>query len=849
MPPALDRLLARPSALDALRALLAGESALQGIGSSIVCQSCQKYRSQRSVRNLSAATASALTSDSLDYGDAKCLPAPSNTRPQYTANAEESLVRTYLPLLHCKVATPRSSDGAFTFEDLRYEADVKNTQDRGSRLVDHRNYKYDFGLWLELLTFRQRIDGSEGVKDIWMGLEDRGIDLLVNGEVADRLWQIFLSVAYKDQEFLRRIYLYSQRLFQSEGMRWPGLYEAILGHMLRMNPKAAFIWHKRLEKDHPPPYQSLRRLVPHALTNAQSLAAFRRIYIENGDHSVYNDVIPIICKRGEHGVAMKWHNLCLRFKDLPSSSAVVEPLREYLAIHGKPGHLQEFTKGLVDVGVTFASSTGLELRDNTKISREMMNNILGDTFGIAPKCLSDDFCARLFATQSFSISLILGGLRMLGMQTIGPVSLRALALRDKAPEAVLNSIAEVNRAGISIGSSVFSRAVRKFAKDRDIGLLDDLLSSDMHPDAFEDWKLQEILLSSYLHAQDWRQFNMTMAILMSFSSNTTSEGVWNLILRSHLTRGNLIAATQTIEEMRMRNLHLTPKSSLYLPREFLRHRRRGKRPVLLPVSKQPKDVSAVISLWMEVLRSGGEIPPSAWKEIFKRLGMEGQIDELKRLAGWLALWYSKTSLEKVGSRRVPHRQSTSDNPYRIASAHTRALPSSHPNHPLRVIFSTGLQRSIIEWGFKWSFANLHQSPVAKDYSEKREGFAQKPAEETWAQGLRILQEVSKHGVKIDNAMVQATCRMRLTILFGKGKSNDRANQLAAENNPLSLPEMRRDVERLSDPSLFNPRWSVLAPIDAVGQQDVLEESSEAQRWAPRSGCSIALPDRRLLSEM
>jgi hypothetical protein len=59
--------------------------------------------------------------------------------------------------------------------------------------------------------------------------------------------------------------------------------------------------------------------------------------------------------------------------------------------------------------------------------------------------------------------------------------------------------------GISLGTSTFSKLVRKFALENKVDLLSDLLSSDQHPGALEDLNLQESLLASYHEARDWRQ--------------------------------------------------------------------------------------------------------------------------------------------------------------------------------------------------------------------------------------------------------------------------------------------------------------------------------------------------------
>lgn len=62
-----------------------------------------------------------------------------------------------------------------------------------------------------------------------------------------------------------------------------------------------------------------------------------------------------------------------------------------------------------------------------------MSSIVGDVHNIREKELNDAFCARLFATTAFSIDLIITGLRMLGMRTVGNLALREIAARAPSP--------------------------------------------------------------------------------------------------------------------------------------------------------------------------------------------------------------------------------------------------------------------------------------------------------------------------------------------------------------------------------------------------------------------------------
>src|SRR5699024_2293321 len=146
--------------------------------------------------------------------------------------------------------------------------------------------------------------------------------------------------------------------------------------------------------------------------------------------------------------------------------------------------------------------------DEQKLNANAFNSHMRER--LEKKPLKDEFGARLFATAAFGFDTVLAGLAMFRIPVIGPLSLREMAIRSHGSRDIQEKLQRLQKAGISIGDSVYARLLRKLAvENRDI-LLADLLESDQHPDMLEDAGIQESLLVSNYMARDGRQYNLTL---------------------------------------------------------------------------------------------------------------------------------------------------------------------------------------------------------------------------------------------------------------------------------------------------------------------------------------------------
>ena len=690
----------------------------------------------------------------------------------YVSSPEEATVLRRVPSAHRGSFRGRLS----AWDALLFESNVGQDSALGLRLVDDPRHIGDLRIWAELLRFRQRVYGLQGTSDIWEGIKRRKLSLPIRGPQADEFWSSFITCGFERRALLDEVYLHARKIFEKTGTTWRGIYSMIMGHLLATDPKHAYRWHRLLVQIHRPVSSELSYLLTQASTSKVALGAFEEIYGDLEVRTLYANIIPRLCKLELFDSAHRWHYLLLRMGDLPRNFDAVKPLMKYLALYKSSEDRRDLTRSLVDAGVPFTVSTPHAFQEDPVISREIMSRMLGEAHSIAPKSFSDEFCARLFATKAFSIEIVTRGLRILGMDRIGPLSLREIATRDATTEAVAARMDQFRELGMSIGSSIFSRLVKKLAVDGKEDMLQVLLSSDQHPDALEDFELQETLLASYHAAEDWPKFNSTLAILAYHSQGKLPFHKSNQILRSYIRQRNLTAAIGTLEKMSLEKVPVSALSIRLMREGILRPRRVGRRPISLTVGFD--DLGILISLWQGILRCGGYVAPLSWREVFRRLGQTGRLEELEKLALWLVVWYHPRDAKSVRLRASPYAG------IKRSGSVPRTLSADHPRHPCRTLFSSVQQEAMIAWGFK----TLAERPTAA-----RSSSASLPS---WTWGLKLLLKLKGQGVAVSKRTVRRALRNRLRILYGPGRSAVPANRLARANNPYELGVMLGEVKVL-----------------------------------------------------
>ncbi|KAL1626857.1 hypothetical protein SLS56_006585 [Neofusicoccum ribis] len=744
---ALDRLLARPSTLRVLRSLIAQEELSFAALSRPRCQ--------------------------LLGPPAPAAPAPIKAR-SYTFFAS-------------RFGTRRVDDKA-----------ASNSQTAPVPEVDAKlpanPAEVPFDRWIEILHFQQRLYGEDGVKAVWKELRIGKLDLPTAGEWAQSFWEIFLAC----DDIRQEVVAHAEDLESRTGLFYKQLYESIIARCFaESRPADVYVWHDRLISTFPLQEGALRRIATSVGGAKASIKAFRYIYACTNQRDVYDALIPSLCNRGRWLTALKCHQWLVDENDLPSASVTDSAIGI------------DFQNALSEIKHSKARTESrykhAQQSPNVLFSRESMNRILGEVHDIRPKKLDDHFCARIFATKAFSIDAILRGLGMFGVEEIGPLALREMASRTNDHQNISYNIKRLEEARISIGKSVYSLALRKFADDGRQDLINALISTDQHPDAFEDTKLQRQLLTTFIKRGDWGEVHRTLAILTVFHEDPVKEQ-WNILVQKLSSLRDRQTLCKVLEDMQSQKITLTMESMSALQAHQLRPRKPGKAPVADPLGYD--DTTLVANIWRSILMSGGHVEPRRWTEIFKRYGTTERFDEVAKLALWLADRYSHRAdglRLSAPLRKLIQRKNTVD-----ASILHRALRSTHPAHPLNQIFPPEQLRAFVSWGVRRAFVLL--TPDDPDASQKPPHY--------WAQGIHLCKLLRERGVYVRTDPVRNELRRQLLHLFGPGRSYRTYNRRSVRHNPYSVLEMIEGANQLWNEAagkpLLDPKELVSGTSSRIG---------------------------------
>ncbi|KAJ9624874.1 hypothetical protein H2203_004824 [Taxawa tesnikishii (nom. ined.)] len=700
--------------------------------------------------------------------------------------------------------------GKEPFEWLRYEANVTGDSKRGKRLVDDAFYAQNQALWIQLLYYRRRLDGLKGVRDIWTGMKTRGVALPTEGEAADMFWQTFAAMGVGDSELLEEVYTHAKKQFRSSGMYYAELYKCIIGPLFREKPTTVNRWHKRFEADGMLPSDALRSVAHDAVLApriGKARNVFRELYGSSKERDLYDHYMYVLMEHARFEDMVKWHKVFVRKNDLPSPELRTNQTIQRLFRFSDPRNARELKLFGKDSSLRRDSRTpGSVSPDPPLWSRESMNRIVGDVHGFKQKEISDQFCARLFATSTFSVGTVVNGLQLFGLEEIGPLALREIAARSQTVLEFNAAIRALKAALIKIPKSTFTQALLKFASEKQQQYFDFLVTSDQHPQSYEDQSLQKKLLASHLEAGDMAKAHATFAIL-TLSKKDPQEDMWNLLLQTYCKNSSWWHVLQIVHDMQLQRIPISSYSLDVLHRYCLRTRRPGKRPVTkAPGFENFDDMNFVRNVFITVLRSGQDLEPTRWRELMKRYGMTGRLSGLEQLSFWLALWYGKHTRVKYRSLLSGRHKDIDD----FQPSNTDApgwLPPQDVSHPLRQIFHPALQRAMISWGFKSTllgFDRERESDLSMAISTRnarvRAPFVRY---QSWARGVILLQKLKELGVQVPTSLVRKEIVLELWKLYGPLVSRRKSTRLLKTTNDMSLTDRVRHVQNLWGERLFD----------------------------------------------
>lgn len=808
MRPALLRLLKRPSAISVLDSLISTPIGIEQLETGHKCFRCH---TRNAGQKWGGTRVESKPESPADDGNPDPHERPLSFRVHEIALKDTKSTYTEPPCNESGITSlsqSRTGNVELQLERLEFESNIGHTKEIGTKLVDDPAQQQNFALWEELLRYRQRHYGDEGALDVWKGLTVRvnGVQLPVSGKHADFLWESFIKVGLKYETLMEKLEEYSLEIWKTTGKRWHKFHQKVVGGYLeRAKVNQAVAWHRKIQHPHMNHPDDILHFLDLAIristtqmvssravttTDGRQVATgvrgFMDICRSTDGHHMYQPVISKLLQAGLSTEAFFMHKLLTERGDHPRDLEDLQPLLDY-AVNFAPSKVIRELETYANE--RFAGSDSQSVAH----AAEQTPNTDGKAW-IEEKPFKDEFGARLFATNAFNFDVILAGLRMFGVAAIGPQSLRELAVRAHGNHDLLDKIQLLQKSNIKIGDSVFSRLVCKLAAENRSILLSDLLHTDQHPDVLEDASMQESLLVSYYMSRDWRQYQLTLAILAELS---TSHGeLLNIHFRKHVAAAQLASALKVVDTMALRRQTLTQDSLDFLVQRCLTVRKPGSRPQLRPGPHPTKSAHFVFRILQRVVQSGFSVDANLWTELIKRVGMANRWEYLEEFCLWLARHYHTES-----KRQDPVPWTIPAHKQHKQLDKSAIVPISHGHRMLQTIFDRQMQCAIVAWCFQKRISGKLETKAYNPFNVHGEKLV------PWVRGLVLLRELEQHGVQLSVGWIRRTCRHRLAILFGRPRLSSRPiNRLLRRENPYTIFQVIDDMYRAwGDSSLFGGR--------------------------------------------
>jgi hypothetical protein len=779
MPPALDRLLASPSALRLLRSIVTAPE-LPASHTTVQCCAAKRRTYTK------------------DHG------VPTKSKWQRWDEMQERIAgerEHQLKRLRygdgnapAKVAPPRAGP-AVGFDFLKDGDEGSVEEDDAGDLVETQDEK-----WAAKLAHHDRLDGLRGIFAVWHARRRERYRLPTkNSAHAQALWGTFA----RHPQLVHYLIEHAAELQQEKGETYPRLYFVIMRYWLVRKPTEALEYHHQMLVK-----LGLRRLPLRELALSireyghVAQEAFLYIYRNSNERDLYDEAVPRLIASGNFVMARRWHSLCTYRDDLPSESLGAHPV------------VQLFTAESSTISKPNLHSTKAR-RDNPNLNQALMRKLLGrDT---APVRFEDSFTARMFATRTVHIESVIKGLTMVGVNEIGPQAVSAMARRTQSMTELPERFEQLRAAGIALQGSVFSLALEKFAMEQKWDLVRSILESDQHPDVYGDAETQRALLTYYLDQGDMQQAQRTLAILTLFHNDASRES-WNILLQLRIGRSRPQDVFNTMLEMCSHGVTLSSQTMAAV-RDMLAQRQRGHRPAS---RREFDDLRFVSRFYITALEAGmARMPPEAWYEIIRRFGMLGRFRELKRLLLWLLSWYApRGSPEFTDLPRSVHFEEATNklrgmypvskkSKYFYYNFPAEVPQAADANHPIRLLFPPSLQQGILIWGFRASLLanepleqSLFNSIAVKRHHRPnllRKGILKRL---DWNVGLKLLVQLRDLNVHVHSHTVTKTLQAQLINLFGHGHSSLKANRRMEQSNQTPYAEYVKEINEIWGEPLF-----------------------------------------------
>jgi hypothetical protein len=700
----------------------------------------------------------------------------------------------------------------------------------------------EFHVWLQRLQHNQALHDLAGVQQTWQRFKLTGLGLPEFRGPGHDIWRMFL----RWPELFAEVVEHALNLHNQTGQPFDSMYAIVVGQlMLSFSIKdraLATRYHNTFVEKRVVTSGGLVKLAEALLAapNEGVHTDFRRLLSNTPGKltgGLYDVIISRLCECGSWQDARDWHIFFVRRGEGPKdSNAILNFLKRRPHLNG--ALFSHARQALERSSSIEPSALEKQQAHGPKLPASDAPGSLGTTTDSTGIQVNDEFCARLFATHAIPISIVVGGLKLFRVESIGTLALRELAVRTRSVAGIKEDLHILKEAGITVRPSIFARLLKKLVFQREQKILDNLLGCDLHPDVFEDADLQQKLLRQYSAQDDWSSSERTLTVLSLLkvdpdsikgyrrpASRSKSYGMqpkspWHTRFVEYCRRQDTKQVSTAVDSMLLQKIPITNDCFRALWEHCLRHRAPGAKPVRdFNISG---DLAFVSSICVRVMIAGEHVPPWMLKELIIRYGMKLDLRNLSRLSAYIIHAYeqARRNLKSTGSSGLLTNLPKQD----MYLAISNSLPQRNPSSYIGQIFTYNTIDAIITWGFAWGGQKIFHK-----YFNHSRGRARFPTwrvlhepdapvpSRTYLRGLMILQQLAQNGLNVQVESVANTVRERLWQLYGLGTSNRRLNRRIRHYNPFTLGEMLVAIEEAWEgprlfPQLYKDQHSELAGV-------------------------------------
>ncbi|KAI1188516.1 hypothetical protein F5B17DRAFT_395227 [Nemania serpens] len=657
-------------------------------------------------------------------------------------------------------------------------------------LVDRFANQGDVALWTCLLDYQMRINGPSGVTHVWKALWGRKTLYDVDSPLAETFWRVMLEGALmsNDPSVLDSIWVYSEWMYDLHRVKWPRLYTTVIRHLLRTHQHQRVLqWQLLLAPNFYPGADEFANIIIEFALDKElnEVGTLTSLYKINPEKRLYNALLPYLYNLGESRLARQWRRLFIRHGEIPLTPAPLRPLLRYVK-----GYHPHDTLEPKELAVLKLTPEPVDDKEPT-LSREFVNRVHGQTFGITVKKYNDRLGARWFASSFVTIDLAISAVSAFGIEKIGPLSFQSIALRAGNPEELLNRVSQLREHGISVIDSNYVQAILYLARHDDNELLDDILRSDLHPDVFDDLNLLTRLIDSAADVSDWRTLRLLLAVRLAVFE-ISARGIANDVLRLRFQRRDQDGVVQILEDMKARNIPLNLEEANYIYQSLVEDYNRGGR------SLDGQLATLYLAIFRQLKSMDVPVPLTHWRLLMLRMARRGRLGDLEKLSVELVDMFISSLSQRPGffplhiwDVPAAMKESLGGVENLLGVYIPQDLLKSHRHHPLRELFNNKVLTDVIENAFI-----THPGQGFRAEHDTRSRGSLSPASQI-AKMIRLLRILYERGMWLHIRKVQFVVTGCLVNIYGPAPPADTPQRLMRASNTLTLKAMK---------NLINGAW-------------------------------------------